>query len=183
MIGCSACSNKPNERMIEYIPYEQLPVNYSLKNAKSDGCVVFENSRLTSGDDIWKKFIEKQQAGEAARVRLAYYYTLDSHNLSKEYYEQIKDDYPVLYIHDLSFEGEAYKLYFTEGKQAYEYEYPYLVRYTGAPSSSSATYSRYVRYFLVRDKEVTYEKIEHGWLSSQSGDKVDCMSVYTDLIQ
>ena len=191
VIACSACANEqkvPSNYKLasntsEYIPYEQLPVDYNLEDAKSDGCVVFENHQLTSGDEVWQKFIEKAQAGEKARVRLAYYYTLNSQSVSEEYYAEIKDDYPVLYIQDLSFDGETYRLYYTEDEQTHEYEYPYLVRYTGTPSSDTAIYSQYVRCFLVRDKDVTFEQIEHGWFSSQFGDSVDCIAVYTDLIR
>jgi hypothetical protein len=191
VIACSACTNKLNglnnnklvSNISDYIPYEQLPLDYNLEDAKSDGCVAFENLQLTSGGEIWQEFIEKTQAGESAQVRLAYYYTLDSQGVSEEYYAEIKDDYPVLYIHDLSFDGETYRLYYTENKQPYEYEYPYLVRFTGTPSSNTAIYSQYVRYFLVRDKNVTFKQIEHGWFSSQFGDSVDCVAVYTDLIR
>lgn len=191
VIACSLYANKSNEmsnyklvsNSSEYIPYEQLPADYNLEDAKSDGCVVFENLQLTSGDEVWQKFIEKTQTGEPTMLRLAYYYTLDSQNVSEEHFTEIKDNYPVLYIQDLSFDGETYHLYYTEDKQTYEYEYPYLVRYSGTPNNDTAIYSQYVRYFLVRDKDVTFEQIEHGWFSSQSGDRIDCVAVYTDLIR
>lgn len=80
VIICSACDNELNEpsnykessNTIEYIPYEQLPDSYNLENAKLDGCVVFENSQLTSGHEIWHKFEKKAQAGEKAMVRPAF---------------------------------------------------------------------------------------------------------------
>ncbi|MDD4761014.1 MAG: hypothetical protein PHU66_09435 [Bacteroidaceae bacterium] len=189
-IACYACSDKPNEHSskstkntYEYIPYEQLPADYDLENAKLDGCVVFENLQLTSGDEVWQQFLEKVQAGESSSIRLAYYYTLDSQNISEEYYAEVKDEYPVLYVQDLSFDGETYHLYYTENEQIYEYEYPYLVKYTGTPNSSTAIYSEYVRYFLVRDKDITFEQIQIGWFSSYTGNQVDCVAVYTDLIR
>lgn len=101
--------------------------------------------------------------------------------VSPELYEETKDDYPVLYIQDLSFDGENYLLYYTDGEKEYEYEYPYLMHYSGA-ARSGAAFSRYDRYILVRDKDVTYEQIGRGMLSSVMGDQIDHVSVYTDLI-
>ncbi len=185
VIAFSSCTNKENEsndsNIYEYIPYGQLPEDYNVEDAKSDGCVVFEDLQLTSGDEAWKQFLETAQAGKAASVRLANYYTLDAQNISEEYYAEVKDEYPVLYVQDLSFDGENYRLYYTEGEKEYEYKYPYLVKFTGPPNSSTATYSQYERYFLVRDKSVTFEQIQIGWLSSYTGNQVDCVAVYTDL--
>ena len=158
-----------------------MPADYDLENAKSDGCVVFEDLHLTSGDEVWQQFLKKTEKGERAKVRLANYYTLDAQNMSEEYYAEVKDEYPVLYIQDLSFDGENYHLYYTEGEQIYKYEYPYLVKYTGKPNSSTAVYREYVRYYLVKDKSITYEQIQISLLTSYTGNQIDCAAVYTDL--
>ena len=185
---CSGCAGKAAEQKEaktntpgKYIAYDKLPADYDLKDAKADGCVVFEDLQLTAGAKVWKQFLKETQAGKPANVRLAWYYTLDSQNLSKGYYAEVKDEYPVLYIQDLSYDGENYHLYYTEGKQIYKYEYPYLVKYTGKPDSSTAAYREYVRYYLVRDKSITYRQIEISLLTSYTGNQVDCVSVYTDL--
>lgn len=164
-----------------FVPYDQLPEDYSLENAKEDECVIFEDLHLTSGNKVWRRFADKTEAGEKAFVRLAYYYTLDSQRVSPELYEEIKDDYPKLFIKDLSFDGENYRLYYKEDEKEYEYEYPYMIHYSGK-ARSGAAFSRYDRYILVRDKNVTYEQIERGMLSSKMGDQIDHVSVYTNLI-
>jgi hypothetical protein len=190
VISCSAWANKQNIAysnkavgdVPEYRPYEQLPGDYSLENAKSDGCVVFENHRLTSGAEAWQRFIRCTEKGEKAMVRLAYYYAQDEQGVSEEYYAEASNNFPVMYMEDLSFDGEAYHLYYTIDADKYQYKYPYLVKYTGTPSSKTALYSSYVYYYLVRDKDITYKQIERGMYSSQMNDWVDCKQVYADLI-
>jgi len=174
----TSCTKTP-----DVLPYSQLPDDYSLKNAKADGCIVFENLDITSGQSEWEHFVEKTTNGESSKVRLAFYYTLgDPSHYAEEYYEEIKNDYPVLYIMDLSYDGEKFKLYRTEDGQEHSSEYKKLVRYTGKPRSANATYSQYVFYVLVDDDSVTWEQIEDGLLSSQFGDRIDHYKVYSDLV-
>lgn len=87
----------------------QLSGNYYLDDAKSDNCVVFEDGDISYGQSVWDSFIEKTENGQPETVRLGFYYTLgDPSHYSEEYYEEIKDDYPILYINDLSFNGKKY---------------------------------------------------------------------------
>lgn len=75
-------------------PIDKIPKSYTLDDAKKDGCVVFEDMRLTSGGSVWENFVEKTEKGRPAKVRLAKYYTLnDPSRYSPELYEKIKDDY------------------------------------------------------------------------------------------
>lgn len=172
--------NSPNAN---YVPLEQLPEDYSLENAKADKCVVYENGDITHGQSIWNGFTTQARKGNAVTVRLAYYYTLDdSSHYSKEYYESIKDDYPVLYVKDLSFDGNKYRLEGFEDSKLYEKEYNYMMKYEGEPRSPSAVFSKYTRYVLVNDNTATWEDIEDGAVSSQSGAYIDNYPVYTDLI-
>jgi len=50
---------------------------------------------------------------------LAFYYTLEGQGITPalEEYEDIKDDYPLLFIQDLSFNGKIYTLYSVEDKK------------------------------------------------------------------
>lgn len=167
----------------ESLPYNQLPDDYSLENAKSDDCVVFENLDITAGQSVWEKFITSTTNGKPSTVRLAFYYTLNNpSHYSAEYYEEIKDDYPALYIMDLSYDSNKYMLYYKADEQEYTKEFSYLVKYTGKPRSSSAVFSEYVYYVLVNDNSVTWEDIEDGMFSSQSDAWIDHYKVYSDLI-
>ncbi|MFA7674376.1 MAG: hypothetical protein WCY62_11050 [Clostridia bacterium] len=171
------------EKDICYIPYDQIPEDYSLLQAKDDDCVVFEDSDITSGQSVWDDFLYKTASKKSCEVRLAFYYTLgDASHYAAELYEEIKDDYPVLYIMDLSYDGEKYTIYHTEDDNEYSNEYGYLVRYNGTPGSPTATYSGYTYYVLVNDDTVTWEQIEHGMYSSLYGDAIDHMTVYYDKV-
>jgi len=164
------------------LPYDQLPDDYSLENAKADGCIVFENLDITSGQSVWEHFIEKTTNGESSNARLAFYYTLnDPSQYSEEYYEEIQNDYPVLYIMDLSYDGEKFKLYHSKDGQKYSSEYKYLVKYTGKPRSAHATFSQYVYYVLVNDDSFTWTQVDDGMFSSQFGGRIDHYKVYSDL--
>jgi len=54
----SSC-NKTANYIIDYIPYAQIPNHYSLESAKNDDLIVFENGNITSGQDIWDKFLNE----------------------------------------------------------------------------------------------------------------------------
>jgi len=173
----TACENTSG-----ILPYDQLSKDYTLEDAKDDGCVVYEDLDITSGKAVWDKFIEDTENGKNSTVRIAFYYTLgDPSHYSKEYYEEIKDDYPILYIMDLSYDGEKFTLLRTEEGKDYTDEYRYLVKYTGKPRSDSAAYSGYTYYVLVNDNTLTWEEIENGMVSSQSGAWIDHYLVYSDL--
>ncbi|MBR0600396.1 hypothetical protein [Sinanaerobacter chloroacetimidivorans] len=48
----TACINSS-----EVLLYHQLPKDYTLEEAKADGCVVYEDLDITSGQPVWDKFI------------------------------------------------------------------------------------------------------------------------------
>ena len=165
------------------VSLENLPADYSIDDAKRDKCVVFENRDITSGQSVWDAFIRAKDDGENATVRLAYYYTIeDPSHYSEEYYNKIKDDYPVLYLKELTANGDGFVLTGFEDGEKITKEYKYLVRYEGEPSSPYAVFSHYTYYVLVNDETVTWEEIEYGMYSSQSGDLIDHYSVYSDLV-
>ena len=171
---------KENSPIADYMPYNNIPDNYSLDDAKNDNCVVYENSQITSGQSVWDNFVAQTEEKTPCFVRLAFYYTLgDPERYDPAYYEEIQDDYPVLYIQDLTFDGKRYNLYSVEDGQEYSYTYKYLKKFEGKPSSSTAIYSDYIYYVLVNDESVTWEQIEHGMFSSRFGDWIDHKKVYS----
>lgn len=173
----TGCGSKQNS---EKIPLESLPADYSLEQAKEDGCVVYESSDITSGQEIWDKFIKAVNAGKEATVRLGFYYTLDPSKCDPEYYESAKDDYPILFIRDLTFDGTSYTIRgYEDGKENVK-TYKYLMKYEGQAETPDATYDSYVRYVLTNNDTVTWEQIVHGIFSS-SGDYINHYVVYTDL--
>lgn len=180
LAGCG----KPEDASLSlvYTPLEDLPKDYSLQNAKADGCVVMENGDISSGQEIWDNFVQTTADGSPAAVRTVTYYTLrDPSRYGEEYYESIKDEYPKMFVHDLSFDGEQYTLRWFEETEEIVRTYPCLLRFEG-DAIPSAAYNSYVRYVLVHDESVTWADIEHGMYSSQMGDYIDHFTVYCDYI-
>ena len=172
--GCSANTGS------DYTPYKEIPQDYSLENAKNDSLVAYEDGNITSEQSVWDAFLGKTEKKESCDVRLAYYYTLgDPSQYDPEYYEEIKDDYPVLYIMDLSFDGTVYTLYSIEDGIEHIPQYRFLKHYTETNPPISATYTEREMYVLVNDNDVTWKQIEHGLFSSKFGDYIDHRTVYS----
>ena len=171
----TSCSKKKTSDTLE-----EIPETYTLEDAKKDGLVVYEDSSITSGQETWDDFIKKCDKKEEASVLLAFYYTIgDASHYSKELYEEIKDEYPILYIQKLFFNGSEYTITWYEDEQLITKTYNYLMKYEGKPRSQTAIFSDYVYYVLINDNSVTWEDIEDGMLSSQLGASIDHIKVYS----
>ena len=153
----------------------------ALEKAIEAGYVVHMDGHVINGQENWEAFLDKVEEGKAASVRLAVYYTLDREHCSEEYYEANQEDYPILYLQDLYFDGESYSLEWKEGNKEYVRNYRYLMHYTGELPTANATYDTYSRYVLVNDQKVTWEDIQRGMFSSQLGDYIAHDTVYLDL--
>lgn len=181
MLMTSCGSKNANTDLEDYkteIPAEQL-----LEQVKRDGFVVMEDGDLAVGQKIWRDFYQKTQTGERASVKLATYHTLEHQNVSEEYLKEHGDEYPVIYLAELSFDGKVYtyrSLNGLDGQNGFSRAYPYLVRYEDVPRSETATYTVCERYVLVHDKDVTYDRLQYGLYSSQMGDYIDHCEVYSD---
>lgn len=171
------------EKSDDILTFKDIPENYSLEQAKADGCVVHENSDVTSGKEIFDIFYKTVSSGKKAKVRLAFYYTLDDpSHYDPDYYESIKDDYPALYIQDLSFDGEKYTLrQYEDGKEIVE-SYDYLMKYNEPAMSPYAVFDSTEEYILTNDNTVTYQNILKSMFSSQYGDHIEHHTVCCDYI-
>lgn len=49
LVSCSRANNA-QDSLPNYTNFNELPAGYTLGDAKTDGCVVFEDSFLTSGE-------------------------------------------------------------------------------------------------------------------------------------
>ena len=154
----------------------------ALTKAMEEGRVVHMDGYVENGQDTWQEFVEAATAGKTANVKLAYYYTLDQEGCSEQYYEAFKEDYPVLYLKELAYDGNSYTLKWMEDNTEYVREYQYLMYYTGeAPAAQKASYDTIARYVLTNDDQVSWEDLQKGLYSSQLGDYIDHYTVYTDL--
>ena len=137
-----------------------------------------EDGYASFGQEIWQTFVETAEKGQKASVQVAHYYTLDEEGSSREYYQSVKEDYPILYRFHLEFDGETYTLRWIEEETEYVRTYRYLMHYRGDGSDAEEREFE-ERYVLTNDNTVTWEDIVNGMLSSQSGDAIDHYSVYT----
>ena len=188
MFVITSCNQSDSQILLEQLPdnltpLEQLPDNYSLEQAKKDGCVTHENGDVTQGKEIFEAFYNTAKSGKTAEVRLAFYYALDDPSrYDPEYYESIKDDYPCLFIQDLSFDGEQYTIHWYEDGEEIIRHYLYIMKYEGQAESLHASYKSYIRYVLTNDDKVTWQELMDGLLSSQLGDYIEHKVVCIDLI-
>ena len=106
----------------------------------------------------------------------------DPSGYAPAYYESVKDDYPCLHVHDLSFDGEQYTIRWYEDGEKMIGNYSCLMKYEGPAESTDAAYQSYTRYVLTNDDAVTWQELAWGMVSSQLGDYIDYMSVCTDFV-
>ncbi len=151
------------------VALEELPADYSLAQAKKDGCVVIKDGDVSCGQEIWETFYKTTKKGKAAAVRVVHYYTLgDPERYAPELYEQRKKEYPKLFVMDLTYDGVQYRVrHFEEGKEIVN-EYPYLMLYEWTPDSPNATFDYEILYVATDDNQVTWDEIYRGMLSSFS---------------
>lgn len=157
--------------------------NFTLEDAKREGYVVIEDGDVTFGQEAWQNFVDLSSKKIPCKIRVVHYYPIgDSSNYDPEYYESIKDDYPKMYILELVYNGEIFRVSHYEGEGLYESEFKYLVKYEGKAETPDATYTSFVRYVLVNDDKVTWDDIMHGVFSSRLGDYISYRVIYTDLV-
>ena len=179
LILLSSCGGTP-----EPVPLEELPEDYSLEQAKADGCLVTEDGSITSGRESWEDFLEAVDAGKSASVRLCSSFTLDSLGVSSwydpDYYASIKDDYPNMSLEDLSYDGEEFtSVFYQEGKRC-EQNYSLLRRFEEEAQSNLLPYDPCLSYILTDDAEATYDQLFGSLVSSRLEDHIPFHIVYRE---
>ena len=168
----------------DYDIYEPLPENYTLEMAKNDGYVVHEDGHLVSGKGAFEEFVKRVEKGESAVVRLAFYYTLDREGVSKEYYEQNKGRYPVLYIKELRYDGDIYTLRYTEQGKELRKRFLYMKHLPFYPKNVEADYEYTDHYVLLNDDNVeSYGEIWRSLVSSVFGEYIEHETVFSEYIR
>lgn len=160
-----------------------FPAEQLLRQVKKSDFVVHEDGDVVHGQELWQAFYEATATGESASVKLADYYTLDRDRVSEEYYDKHKDEYPVIYLAELSFDGKVYtyrSINGLDGMEGYMRTYRYLKRFEDIPKNATATFTFCERYVLVHDDTVTYDRLQYGLYSSRLGDYIDHFEVYRD---
>ena len=161
----------------DYIDLKTASETYSVKDAEAAGYVIIAGLQVTAGQKRWDDFVLRTESGKPAKIRIL-------HHDPSGMLNNNSDPDTQSYITEVEFDGEKYiSRSFKHGQlgKLHEEEYRYMMRYEGKPESPHANYGHYLRYVLVNDNTVTWEDIERGMLSSQSGDYIPHEEVYTDL--
>lgn len=141
-----------------------IPEGYSLEQAVSDGCVVYENSSAVYGQENWDSFLSRVDGGEAARVRLCFWSDSALGASALAFPEG-----PEVSVMDLEYDGEFYTVSVFKDGEEQESSYQYIFRFDGG---------RYTRYILTNDRHTQWED---GWsapVSSDTGEIIDYELVY-----
>jgi len=180
-----SCSRSGQIGQVKSLYEEKVcPANEALEWAKSRDAVVFEDGRLTSGEDVWGKFYENAGKGKKCAVLVADYMTLDNVNMSEELYEQEKDNYPVMELYLLEYDGDVFTINIRESDKKDTSEtksFKYLLHFTG-DAPSQALYKTYDEYVLVNDPDLTHERIIESMVSSILEMHVEHFTVYRNCI-
>lgn len=165
LIMLTSCSQNTNikKTLPDFEDINDLPTSYTLEDAKLDGCVVFEDLTLISGEANWKEFLDLSQSDKEATIRIVTYYSDES----------------TLYIRDLSFDGSYY--YVTE-KYEESKQYRFLNHYT-IKADNNASYKTFDYYILVNEKDVSFDSLERSMTSSKSDAYIDQYRIYINQIQ
>ncbi len=89
-------------------------------------------------------------------MRLCSYYTLDDPSrYDPDYYESIKDDDPMMFLRDLSYDGERFTTVSYEEGQRYEESYSLLRQREETVQSTGV---KIVRYMITDDAETPWKR-------------------------
>jgi hypothetical protein len=136
---------------------QDLPQNYTLASAKADGCVVYEDLDITSGQESWDAFLASAQAEKSCAVRLYFYDTLNPDLYTEEHYHELLKEYPKIHVWDLSYHKGIYRLTKLVNGVPVTEEYPYLLKSEDeALLPSISGYSKRIVYFLSDTPEITW---------------------------
>ncbi|MGN0517619.1 MAG: hypothetical protein ACI4II_02715 [Acutalibacteraceae bacterium] len=149
----------------QFAPTEIFEILYTADEAlavcKQNQVVVFEDGKCTYGKDVWNSFYQCVEQGKPSSVICGHYYTLDKDMVSYSLYRQEKDNYPMLYLYLVEYDGNIFNFtcrLSSEKDIEQKESYKYLKHYTGK-NGSTHKYKNYDEYMLVDDASVTREQI------------------------
>lgn len=165
MIILTSCSHNNNikKSLPDFMDMDDLPTSYTLEDAKLDGCVVFEDLTLISGEANWNEFLDLSQSGKEAMIRIVSYYSEEE----------------VIYISDLSFDGSFYCV---SEKDVEAKQYKFLNHYAIQVDNNSG-YKTLDYYILVDEQDVSFDSLEKSIASSKSDDYIDQYRIFINQIQ
>ena len=162
----------------------ELPSDYTLESAKTDGCIVFENLDITSGQEHWNDFLTSVDAKKSCTVRLYFYSTLDPSLYTEEHYEELSKDYPKIEVFDLSYHRKKFTVTKIVDGETVKEEYAYLLKSEDEPILPSLSgYSRRIVYFLSDTPDITWMQAVISSNPTSKEEPYHYQRVYSDYIR
>lgn len=160
LMGCSEKEAKQPAKDLK-----EVTENYTLEEAKGDGCLVIEDGDVTSGQKIFDAFVKRTGKGKDDEIRIVSYYTEDS-------YGNTTEEYPMMFVTDVVYENGEYTVQEYEEGELHTKAYKYLVKDTSNALQQTES-KEMVYYILCDDEEVTWAKIIHVFLSAENVEPID----------
>lgn len=154
----SAEETEPEKANNDVFPYpSDMDITQIFEDVQNNAWVVYQDSDIVSGIELWNEFCDKTSRGESAYV------------LQAQYYVNLLDrGSPIIYLSKLSYDGNTFKYVIQshgEEKDVYrEYEYKYLIKYDKN--------NKYI-YILVDDNTYTYDQLMNSLFYSDSSKNID----------
>lgn len=147
------------------------------------GMEIFNNTKYVPDSQNYSDSLENISITYTLEdAKKAEFVCFENGDITEGHYESVKDEYPVLYIQELTYKNSTYTIRWIEEGEMITKTYKYMLRYEGEPNSETALFDSYVKYVLTNDSTVTWDQIERGIFSSQLGDGIDHYTVYNDWI-
>ena len=174
-----AISGTNSAWLCEYAPPQRAEEG-ALEAVRAAGYVIEEDCILTDGQGAWNEFYENTQRGEQASIHVAHYLTLDPDRTVATTYEAYKQDYPSLFVDELTYDGEKFIL--RTGSDVTVYEY--LMRYdiSGTPLAGNTEHKQVIHYVLAHDPSYTYEELFASLASSALGAAIPHYTICTEQV-
>lgn len=131
-----------------YSGFSDLPLNYTIEDAKEDGCFVVQNLKVVGNNDVWDTFINTSLHKENTYVRIALFYT---------------DSTGSPYFLDLFYEDGYYYMFDSSAENQERRPYLHLLTLEGRfgnPVKDSGVI------ILTDDGSLTFDKVMKAMLSS-----------------
>ena len=161
-----------------------------IEDAKAHGFVVMRGMESPYNSELMDDFLEKVEAHRSADVRIAKVHDA-SVNMAPDLELATKQDYPSLFLSEISFDGIRFKVYpinKIDGKyvlaereriDSSRRTLKYLKRMTDIPRSENALFNSAERYVLVDDDTLTWDDLMSGVFSNRLGDYKPFEEIYT----
>ena len=154
IIGCSKEKSSDNllnfsfDKSGNYTGFSNLPSNYTIEDAKTDGYFVTQNSEVIANKNVWDNFVETSLRKENAGIRIVKFYTESTGSP---------------YFLDLFYQDGHYYLFDSSAENQEENPYLYLLTLEGQfgnPLKNSGVI------LLTDDNTLTFDKFMRSMLSS-----------------